>query len=258
MGNSPRVLSGRSLVAYLRVSTDKQGIRGLGIEAQRKSVIDFAEHQKAGALILAEYVEVESGRRADRPELLKAIDHARNANAILVIAKLDRLSRDVHFLTGLDRAGVEFVACDMPNANRLTITILAAVAEHEREMISERTRQALAIARERIAESGQRGHPRIKRLGNPHGAAPLAKLGNREAVSAIKRAAAARAERLRRVFIEMLEKEIVTSPEMAAYLNEHGIRAPRGGHWHPTTVARTWHRLRLHNASHRRQPYPPS
>ncbi|MBY0530456.1 MAG: recombinase family protein [Xanthobacteraceae bacterium] len=226
------------LVAYLRVSTDKQGIRGLGIEAQRRAVHDYARRQGERAVLLAEYMEVESGRRADRPELWKAIDHARNAGALLVIAKLDRLSRDVHFLTGLEKAGVEFVACDMPNANRLTITILAAVAEHEREMISQRTRSALAVAKARVASTGQRHHPNIKRLGNPYGARVLEGMSNEKAVTAIKRRADETASRIKRVIKDIVGDTAMSTGEIAHALNQRGVLSPRGRRWHATAVTR--------------------
>lgn len=234
----------RRLVAYLRVSTDKQGIRGLGIEAQRRAVSDYVWRQGGTTMLLAEYTEVESGRRADRPELWKAIDHARNAGALLVIAKLDRLSRDVHFLTGLDKAGIEFVACDMPNANRLTITILAAVAEHEREMISQRTSAALTIAKSRVAATGQRGHPHVKRLGNPHGACHLRTGGNIRAVAAIKAKANDAACRVKRAIDHINGSANMTNQELAETLNNLGVLSPRGGRWHATSVARVRNRGR--------------
>ena len=226
------------LVAYLRVSTDKQGIRGLGIEAQRRAVHDYASRQRDKTTLLAEYLEVESGRRADRPELWKAIDHASNAGALLVIAKLDRLSRDVHFLTGLDKAGVEFVACDMPNANRLTITILAAVAEHERDMISQRTKAALAVAKSRITSTGQRGHPQVRRLGNPHGAKHLHTSNNKKAVATIKARADDTAYRVKRAISLIEGSTNMSNHELAETLNDRGVLSPRGGRWHATTVAR--------------------
>lgn len=235
--------SGLRLVAYLRVSTDKQGIRGLGIEVQRKTVLDYVRSGGHGAKLLAEYIEVESGRRSDRPELLKAMDHARNAGATLVIAKLDRLSRDVHFLTGLERAGIEFVACDLPNANRLTVTILAAVAEHEREMISQRTKAALQVAKERVSQSGQRKHPKVMRLGNPHGARSLSGYGNHHAIAAIKAKANATAQRLRNLFNALHAEGITDIRRMAATLNERGVLSPNGATWHPTSVSRLTKRI---------------
>ncbi len=138
------------LVAYYRVSTKQQGQSGLGLEAQEIAVRDYAKG--TGAAILAKYTEIESGKLADRPQLAKAVAHARRAKAKLVIAKLDRLARNVAFLSALMDSGVEFVACDNPHANRLTIHILAAVAEDEARRISERTKAALAAAKARGAK----------------------------------------------------------------------------------------------------------
>ena len=131
-------------ISYLRVSTDRQGKSGLGIEAQRNSVNEYLNGGKWS--LVKEYVEIESGKRTDRPKLDEAIKACRAHKAKLVIAKLDRLSRDAHFLLGLEKAGIDFVAADMPNANRLTVGIMAMVAEEERRMISKRTKDALAAA----------------------------------------------------------------------------------------------------------------
>lgn len=144
----------KNMVAYFRVSTQKQGASGLGLEAQQACVADYAA--ATGATILASYQEVESGKRSDRPELARAMAHARRAKATLIIAKLDRLARNVHFLSGLMEGGVDFVACDQPHANRLTIHILAAVAEDEARRTSERTRAALAAYK---ARGGRLGTP---------------------------------------------------------------------------------------------------
>src|ERR1700733_13019806 len=134
-------------VAYYRVSTAKQGKSGLGLEAQRKAVDDFLAGGNWRAM--KEFVEIESGKKNDRPELAKAFQACRLFGAKLVIAKLDRLSRNAHFLLGLEQAGVDFVAADMPQANRLTVGILAMVADEERRMISARTKAALAAAKRR-------------------------------------------------------------------------------------------------------------
>jgi DNA invertase Pin-like site-specific DNA recombinase len=134
-------------VSHLRVSTARQGHSGLGLEAQRKAVEDFLNG--GNRQLVKEFVEVESGKRADRPPLEKGFPALPAHGAKLVIAKLDRLSRDAHFLLGLEKAGVEFVAADMPQANRLTIGIMAAMAQHEREMISTRTKAALQAAKRR-------------------------------------------------------------------------------------------------------------
>jgi len=142
----------KKLIPYYRVSTRKQEQSGLGLEGQQTEVQGFAAQY--GGKILAEYTEVETGKRADRPELAKAIAHAKLSGATLVIAKLDRLARNVHFTSGLMDSGVDFVACDNPNANRLTIHILAAVAEDEARRISARTTAALQAAKARGAKLG--------------------------------------------------------------------------------------------------------
>lgn len=148
------------IISYLRVSTARQGASGLGLEAQRATV---AAHVAAGGhTLVAEYVEVESGRKADRPQLAAALSACKLHRATLVIAKLDRLARNVAFIANLMDGGVDFLACDMPHANRLTLHLLAAIAEHEREMISQCTKAALQAAK-----------ARGKRLGNPNGAAGL-------------------------------------------------------------------------------------
>jgi DNA invertase Pin-like site-specific DNA recombinase len=150
------------LIAYYRVSTKQQGESGLGLEGQKAAVASHAAHRDS---IIGEYVEVESGKRADRPELAKALAHARSANATLCIAKLDRLARDVHFLSGLMKANRPFLCCDNPHATPLTIHILAAVAEDEADRISKRTKAALAAYKaggrvsKRIREKYPRGVP---------------------------------------------------------------------------------------------------
>ncbi|CDZ31164.1 Resolvase-like serine recombinase, partial CDS, partial [Neorhizobium galegae bv. officinalis] len=137
-------------VAYYRVSTQKQGQSGLGLEAQQAAVKLFAGSHP----IIAEYTEVESGKRDDRPQLEAALDHATKSKAVLVIAKLDRLSRDVHFISGLLKRNVPIKACDMPHADNFQFHIMAAVAEKEREMIADRTKVAIAAKRARGQEWG--------------------------------------------------------------------------------------------------------
>ena len=127
-----------SMIAYYRVSTKQQQRSGLELEGQKAAVTEYAQRQDAE--LLSEYTEVETGKRADRPELAKAIAHSKRARATLVVAKLDRLARNVAFTSALLESGVEFIACDNPHANRLTIHILAAVAEDEARRISERTK----------------------------------------------------------------------------------------------------------------------
>src|SRR2546429_6057628 len=143
-------------VAYFRVSTDRQGKSGLGLEAQRKSVRDYLDGGRWS--LVAEFTEIESGKHNDRPGLVKAPAGCKKQKARLVIAKLDRLSRNLAFIATLMDSGVEFTAVDNPHANKLTIHILAAVAQHEREMISERTKAALQAAK---ARGKQLGNPRL-------------------------------------------------------------------------------------------------
>ncbi|NMN58005.1 DNA invertase Pin-like site-specific DNA recombinase [Xanthobacter sp. SG618] len=144
-------------ITYLRVSTGRQGRSGLGLEAQRQAVADFLNGGRWK--LLAEVVEVESGKRDDRPELARALALCKAKKATLVVAKLDRLARDAHFLLGLQKAGVEFVATDMPSANRLTVGIMSMVAEEERRMIGARTKAALAAAKARgVKLGGDRGY----------------------------------------------------------------------------------------------------
>ena len=143
-------------ISYLRVTTGRQDQSGLGIEAQRKAVEDFLNGGSWG--LAKEYVEVESGKKTDRPVLAEALKACRLYGARLVIAKIDRLSRDAHFLLGLEKAGVDFVAADMPTANRHTVGIMAMVADEERRMISKRTKEALAAAKRRgVKLGGYRG-----------------------------------------------------------------------------------------------------
>jgi DNA invertase Pin-like site-specific DNA recombinase len=146
---------GPRFVGYYRVSTAKQGASGLGLEAQREAVRRHAT--SARGVIVANFTEIESGKRNDRPQIAAALAACRARKATLVIAKLDRLARNVAFISNLMESGVDFVACDNPNANRLTIHILAAIAEHERAMISERTKAALAAAKASRSSSASQG-----------------------------------------------------------------------------------------------------
>src|SRR5215210_5564200 len=149
-------MAGGAFVAYYRVSTERQGRSGLGLEAERKAVEDFLNG--GNWRLVDEFKEIESGKHSDRPALAKAFRACRLHGAKLVIAKLDRLSRDAHFLLGLEKAGVDFVAADMPTANRLTVGIMAMVADEERRFISKCTKGLLAAAKARgVALGGNRG-----------------------------------------------------------------------------------------------------
>jgi len=146
-------------VAYYRVSTARQGRSGLGLEAQQASVESFVARER-GELVAPAFVEVESGRKSSRPELAKAIAHARRNKARLLVAKLDRLSRNVHFMSQLMESRVDFVAVDNPNATRFTVQIMAVMAEHEALAISDRTKAALQAAKARgvLLGSHRPGH----------------------------------------------------------------------------------------------------
>lgn len=145
-------MSQGSIVTYLRVSTARQGKSGLGLEAQQKAVADYLSTGQWN--LLEEFVEVESGKNSKRPKLLEAIELCKASGAKLLVAKLDRLARDAHFLLSLKKAGIDFVCADMPEANRLTIGIMAMVAEEERKAISKRTKEALAAAKARGVQLG--------------------------------------------------------------------------------------------------------
>lgn len=220
-------------VAYYRVSTAAQGRSGLGMEAQQHAVETLCA-SRGWNIIAPPFTEIESGKRDDRPELAKAMNRARVTGATLVVAKLDRLSRNVAFLATLQESGVKFIAADMPEANELTVHIMAAVAQAERKAISKRTTEALQAAKAR----GQQ-------LGNPNGAAALrrAQRGNLAAVEAVKGGAADRAEHLRPVVDEMRSQGITSLSAVANALNEGGMVTPRGGKWHPSSVRNLLARL---------------
>src|SRR6185437_8044869 len=217
-------------VSYLRVSTGKQGRSGLGLEAQREAVSQFLNGGRWE--LLKEFKEVESGKRDDRPELARALQLCKVTGAKLVIAKLDRLSRDAHFLLGLQKAGVPFVAADMPEANEMVVGIMAVIAQGERKMISQRTKAALKAAKRRGVK-----------LGNPNGAKHLRRYGNRAAIKAVRQEANERAEGLKPIILEIQAAGIVSVRAVADELNRRGIVTPRGKQWHATSAARLLDRL---------------
>jgi DNA invertase Pin-like site-specific DNA recombinase len=212
-------------INYYRVSTAKQGRSGLGLEAQRAAIDAFCASR--GCEPLAEYTEHESGKRDDRPELAKALHRAKVTGATLVIAKLDRLSRNVAFLAKLQDAGVKFVAADMPEANETMVQIMAVMAQAERKAISKRTKEALAAAKARGTK-----------LGNPMGAKAFGPYnGNVAAVEAIKAKAKAFANDVMPV-IETIRAEGHNSLRaIATQLNDRGIMTARGGKWGPQAVS---------------------
>jgi DNA invertase Pin-like site-specific DNA recombinase len=209
-----------NFIAYYRVSTKRQGQSGLGLEAQQHAVQVFL-HSCGGALI-GEYTEVETGKRNNRPQLQMALAAVKKAKGRLIIAKLDRLARNAAFVLNLLESSMDFVAADMPDANKLTIQIMAAFAEHERDQISARTKAALAAAKTRGVVLGANG----KILAKQH-----------------KVEAQKRAESLR-VHIDAIKKEgHVTVRDICDQLNALGINTPAGKRWHPTTTYRLLKRL---------------
>ncbi len=222
-----------AFVAYSRVSTARQGKSGLGLEAQREAVRTYLNGGRWS--LVAEFTEVESGKKNDRPELAKALQACRVYGAKLVIAKLDRLSRDAHFLLGLEKAGVDFVAADMPHANRLTVGIMAMVADEERRMISQRTKAALAAAKKRgVKLGGDRG-------------ARLSKAARKAGRDAQAERARERADDLTPIIGELQLKGITSLLGLAGALTERGIPTPKGKvRWSATQVARTIGRMSAH------------
>lgn len=218
----------KPIIAYHRVSTKGQGASGLGLEAQDAAVNAYA--RSAGREIVKAYVEVESGRRNDRPELAKAIAHARRIKGTLVIAKLDRLSRDPDFLGALMRQGVDFIACDMPEANKLTIRIMAAVAEQEREAISKRTAAALAAAKARGTLLGS-ARPECRNNLSPEAAAR----GRVLAAEARKRKADEYYADLY-PFLTELRGQGLSLQAIADRLTADGYTTRRGRPWNPVQV----------------------
>ena len=224
--NTPR------FVAYYRVSTDKQGRSGLGLDAQRAAV--EAHTTGARGAVCAGFVEVEDGRKRDRPQLAAALAAARAHRAVLVIAKLDRLARNVHVVSGLMESGVEFVAADMPIVNRLTVHILAAVAEEEARMISARTRVALAAAKARGI-----------RLGNPN-----LRAGSPEQAHAANAVKAGRAQMRAADVLPFIEQArragATTLQQLTDALAARGVPTPSGrsARWYPVQVARVIGRYR--------------
>jgi DNA invertase Pin-like site-specific DNA recombinase len=222
---------GRKYVTYIRVSTQKQGASGLGLEAQKKAVSEFLTAHSGR--VVAEYREVESGKLNERTQLQAALKRCRQTRSTLLVAKLDRLSRNAAFLLSLRDSGVRFICADMPDANELTIGVLAAVAQHEREAISARTKAALAAAKARGV-----------RLGNPR-----LRPGSRATAAAAREGLRAKADSFAGELRDMVEaaqaEGIRTLEALAAHLNAEQCQTPRGFQWTPTAVRRLLSRLDL-------------
>jgi DNA invertase Pin-like site-specific DNA recombinase len=214
-----------NFVCYYRVSTQRQGRSGLGLEAQQEAVRNYLNG--GNWHIVGEFTEVESGKRKDRPKLAEALAACRVHGAKLIIAKLDRLARNVAFVSNLMESGVDFEAVDFPQANRLTIHILAAVAEHEAKAISDRTKAALAAAKRRgVKLGGYREGAKLTRQARAAGSA------------AVARAAAERASDIVPIVAALQAAGATSLRAIAAGLNERKIPAARGGRWSAVQVAR--------------------
>ncbi len=210
-------------VGYYRVSTDRQGRSGLGLEAQRAAVAGYLD---GGSTLLDTFTEVESGRRADRPELAKALDLCRRRKATLVIAKLDRLARNVAFIANLMDADVDVVAVDMPEANRFTLHIMAAMAEHEAALVSQRTKAALQAAK---ARGRDLGWSIPSRRGEQAQASMKGVVVNRAKADQ-------HAANVLPVIRDIERAGLTTLQGIADALNARGIRTARGRRWYASTV----------------------
>lgn len=211
-----------NFISYLRVSTGRQEVSGLGIEAQRFSNLQYLATVQGS--LLGEFVETESGAKSNRPQLAKALQACRRTKSTLLIARLDRLSRSLSFVAQLLDANVEIKCADMPEANRLLLQMLAVFGEHERQMIGERTRAALQAAKSRGVILGKNG----KALAAQN-----------------KRAALDFANTVRPVVEEAKQAGCQSLNEIGRYLTEQGCPTPDGGKWHATSVRRVLHRLRV-------------
>jgi DNA invertase Pin-like site-specific DNA recombinase len=220
-------------VSYIRVSTQKQGESGYGLDAQRKDVTEFLNGGRHK--VVGEFVETESGKNSDRPELAKALSLCRIHRATLLVAKLDRLARNVAFVSALMEAGVKFVAIDLPEANDMVVHVMAAMAEYEAKCASVRTKAALAAVK---AKGIQLGGKRTRRDGTPWDVASVASKGRLEGL---------KVRRLNRdrfiadilPMIEEKQRQGATSLHLVAdALNAEGAPAPRGGMWTAVQVQR--------------------
>ncbi|MCL2659270.1 MAG: recombinase family protein [Acidobacteriaceae bacterium] len=216
-------------VAYYRVSTDKQGKSGLGLEAQKAAVEDYLNGGRWK--LMAECKEVESGKKADRPQLAKALALCRLHKATLLVAKLDRLARNVYFISSLMESGVKFVACDMPDINEMVVHILASVAQGEAKAISDRTKAALAASKARGTKLGGR-RVSAKEWGR------IAIKGRETAIQARQEKASEYRSDVLPFIQEMQSNGVSTLRAIAEGLNQENIVAPRGGKWTATQVMR--------------------
>lgn len=210
----------RTFVAYYRVSTDRQGRSGLGLDAQRSAVAQLARNE--GTEVVAEFTEVESGSRTDRPELRAALRECRRRGATLAISRLDRLARNAPFLLQLRDSTIEFVAADAPHMDRFSVGIMALVAERERDLISARTKEALAAAKRRGTKLGS----------------PDPRKGSRLGIAAIQANVSKFDGNIRPIITEIQKAGVSTFAGIATALNARGIKSRRGGDWYAASVRR--------------------
>jgi DNA invertase Pin-like site-specific DNA recombinase len=218
---SGKYMRHRFFVSYYRVSTGRQGNSGLELDAQRQAVLDYLGGKPENQLV-AEYTEIESGKKSDRPELQSALAACKRHKATLIIAKLDRLARNVAFIANLMESGVEFVAVDNPHASKLMLHMLAAFAEHEREQISSRTKAALAAAKARGVKLGSHGH--------------ILAVNNKREASEFAQSSAG-------TITEIRLRGITTVRAIRDELNRQGIPSASGRGWHIPTVFRLLERI---------------
>ena len=219
-----------SYIVYYRVSTKRQGTSGLGLDAQRDAVLNYI--QRTNSRVVEEYTEIESGKCSDRVQLNAAIKRVQVLGCKLLIAKLDRLSRDLNFITELSKSGVQFVCADMPEANKLTINLLACIAENERDLISQRTKAALCQAKKRGVRLGS-ANPKVYRaLREKFYGRPL------KDTHSVKVEAKKFADKMRVVIEPLFRKTNMGVSEIAEHLNDCGVPSRNNCKWSPSTVYR--------------------
>ena len=222
-----------NFVCYIRVSTKKQSDSQLGMMAQEDAINKFVDRK--GGSIIQRFVEVESGRNDDRPQLAAAINHCKLTNSVLLIAKLDRLARSVHFVSSLMRSEVDFIACDNEHANKLTIHLLASINEWEREIISTRIREALKQAKLRGTKLGVAGKDNLTEEGREKGIenSLLKRIDNADDF----------AKKIVPIIQDIKNSGTTTLKSIAAELNLRNIKTARGKSWNPIQVSRILKRI---------------
>jgi DNA invertase Pin-like site-specific DNA recombinase len=234
----------KTFVLYFRVSTKKQGESGLGLEAQKTAVARFLASEHGN--VLAEFIEIESGKKANRPQLAKAIAMCKETGATLIVAKLDRLARNVAFTSALMDSGIEFVACDMPYASRLTIHILAAIAEDEARRTSQRTKAALAELKAQGVPLGSNRPGHWDQIAEKHGR-DMRGWGGMDP----EKKGAILHDRFRETYkdvlplIETLLEMHKTVSEIAQSLNARGLKTSQGARWTSSAVSRVVSKLQV-------------